>query len=463
MHPYTGIYYDSRKVQPGSIFVAISGTDSDGHNFIPAAINAGASLIIAERSMKVPEDVQLKIVSDSRLELASLSAEFYGNPQNKVDLIGVTGTNGKTTVTHLIQDLLPGTALLGTMGLKTSPKDDYQDMGNTTPQSTEIYKVLAELADDDYKYLAMEVSSHALEQKRVAGLKYKAAVVTNLTQDHLDYHLTMDNYFEAKAKLFKQVSDYVLLNADDEYYSRFKTKANDLKTISFAINAIADYQAQEINYGASGLSYKLLHHGQELGLVEMQLNGEFNVYNSLAAICLALEEGLEFKHLQKTLAQIPSVAGRFEIIRSQTSPMCIVDYAHSPDGLVNVLKGARQLVPANGKLICLFGCGGDRDITKRPKMGKIAYDMADFVYVSSDNPRSEEPDQIIADILTGIPDLTKVKVITDRADAIKEAVHNANSNDVVVVAGKGHEDYQILKNKTIHFDDREQVRKALAI
>ena len=350
--PYTGIYYDSRKVQPGSIFVAISGTDSDGHDFIPTAIEAGASLIIAEREVTVAENVEIKIVADSRLELARLSAKFYANPQEKVDLLAVTGTNGKTTVTHLIQELLNDTALLGTMGLKTNPQEDYQDMGNTTPQSTEIYKVLAGLADDSYKYLAMEVSSHALEQKRVAGLQYKAAIVTNLTQDHLDYHLTMDNYFAAKAKLLKQVSDYVLLNADDEYYSNFKVEAQGLKVVSFAINNAADYQASEINYGAAGLSYKLLHQGQELGLVEMQLNGEFNVYNSLAAICLALEEGNSFTDLQTKLAKIPAVAGRFEIIRTETSPICIVDYAHSPDGLINVLKGARQLLPSDGKLIC---------------------------------------------------------------------------------------------------------------
>lgn len=458
---YTNIHYDSRQVSPGSIFVAISGVDLDGHDYIQAALKKGATLIIAEKQVTVPEDVELIVVKDSRQELAKLSAEFYGNPENSIDLFAVTGTNGKTTVTHLLQELLPKQALLGTMGLKLSAQSDYEDLGNTTPQSKEIYKILADLVKDNYKSLAMEVSSHALEQKRVAGLEYKAGLVTNLTQDHLDYHLTMDNYFEAKAKLLDQVNDYVVLNADDEYFERFKNKIGDLRLVSFAINADADYKATEISYTNQGLVYKLIAKGQELGQVQMQLNGEFNVYNSLAAIVVALEEGMSFADLQKKLAKIPAVAGRFEVIKTETSPMCIVDYAHSPDGLMNVLKGARQLLPNGARLLCLFGCGGDRDMTKRPKMGKIAYDLADYIYVTSDNPRSEEPDQIIADILTGIPDLNKVKVIADRGEAIKQAVLEAKSNDILVVAGKGHEDYQILKDKTIHFDDREEVATAI--
>lgn len=458
---YTDIHYDSRKVTPGSIFVAIKGEDLDGHDYIEAAIEQGASLIVAEKQVTVPEGVKLQVVQNSRLELARLSAELYGHPETHIKLVAITGTNGKTTVTHLLQELLPQTALLGTMGLKVSAQAKYQDLGNTTPQSKEIYKILADLVKAKCRYLTMEVSSHALEQKRVAGLKYKAAVITNLTQDHLDYHVTMDNYFEAKAKLLKQVTDYVLLNADDEYYERFKAKAGGLRSLSFAINNQADYQAKDIAYTDQGLSYHLIQRGQDLGLVKMQLNGEFNVYNSLAAIAIALEEGLVFVDLQTKLVRIPVVAGRFEVIKTERSPMCIVDYAHSPDGLLNVLKGARQLLKANARLLCLFGCGGDRDMTKRPKMGKIAYQLADYIYVTSDNPRSEEPDQIIADILTGIPDLNRVKVIADRREAIRLAVSEASVDDILVIAGKGHEDYQILKDKTIHFDDREEVRRGV--
>ncbi|MDA0771408.1 MAG: UDP-N-acetylmuramoyl-L-alanyl-D-glutamate--2,6-diaminopimelate ligase [Cyanobacteria bacterium] len=500
---YTDIHYDSRQVSPGSIFVAIIGDDVDGHDYIKAAINKGAVLIIAEKQITVPEGIELCVVEDSRQELARLSSDFYGKPDQTIDLIAVTGTNGKTTMTHLLQELLPKTALLGTMGLKTSAKADYDDLGNTTPQSKEIYRILADLVNHNFKYLAMEVSSHALEQKRVAGLQYKAAVITNLTQDHLDYHVTMDNYFEAKAKLFKQVSEYVLLNADDEYYERFKNKLGSLTSFSFALNADADYQAidirpvskhsfdvqvaqkkvatarnarvafgdnsdfqnKSIEYNAAGMSYTVVAKGNRLGEVALQLNGQFNVYNSLAAIAVALEEGIKFEDIQKQLAKIPPVAGRFEVIQTETSPTCVVDYAHSPDGLLNVLQGARGLVDhANdSRLICLFGCGGDRDITKRPKMGTIAYDLADYIYVTSDNPRSEDPDQIIADILTGIPDLNKVKVIADRRQAIQAAVAEARQGDVLVVAGKGHEDYQILRTETIHFDDREEVRKGIGM
>ncbi len=463
---YTDVHYDSRKVTPGSIFVAIRGEKFDGSAYIDTAIKNGAKLIVAEKPVAVPETVKLIQVPDSRLELAKLSSEFYGNPSSKLKIIGVTGTNGKTTVTHLVQALLTAnankTALLGTMGLKLSPDSAYQDMGNTTPQSKEVQKILAELVDKNYQYLTMEVSSHALEQQRVAGIEFHTAIVTNLTQDHLDYHVTMDNYFQAKARIFKQVNGSVILNVDDEYYSRFKSATNQ-KLVTFGVYNNADYMAKNIQYTNAGLSYDLVKNGQELGSIKMKLNGQFNVYNSLAAIAVAGLEGMEFPLIQKTLAEIPPVTGRFEVIKTEYSPFCIVDYAHSPDGILNVLKGARELTKGKACLICLFGCGGDRDITKRPKMAKIAYELADFVYVTSDNPRSEDPDQIIADILTGMPDLNKVKVIADRRQAIQEAVLNASPNDVLVVAGKGHEDYQILKDRTIHFDDREQVHEAIKL
>ncbi len=464
---YTDIHYDSRKVTPGSIFVAISGEKFDGHAYIEAAIKNGAKLIVAEKQVSVPDGVEFLQVADSRAELARLSSEFYGNPSSKLKIIGVTGTNGKTTVTHLVQALLTAstkkTALLGTMGLKLNPDAEYQDMGNTTPQSKEVQKILADLVTENYQCLTMEVSSHALEQQRVAGILFQTAIVTNLTQDHLDYHVTMDNYFKAKARIFNQVNGTVILNVDDEYYSRFNAAASAHKIVTIGINNKADYSAENIQYTSEGLSYELVKAGQRLGSIKMRLNGQFNVYNSLAAIAAVSLEGLEFTLIQRVLAEIPPVAGRFELIKTANSPFCIVDYAHSPDGILNVLKGARELTQGTARLICLFGCGGDRDITKRPKMGKIAYDLADFVYITSDNPRSEEPDQIIADILTGIPDLNKVKVIADRAQAIREAVSNASADDVLVVAGKGHEDYQILKDRTIHFDDREQVREAIAL
>lgn len=461
---YNDFHYDSRKVNENSIFIAIEGEKVDGHKYIQEAINKGAKLIVFEKSKFNPGDLTKQAdfieVSNTQLELAKIADEFYDHPSSKLEIIGVTGTNGKTTVTHLIQSILTNCGLIGTIGFKANPSADYQDIGNTTPQAKELQKIIKDLVDQKYKYLTMEVSSHALEQYRVGEIKFKTAIVTNLTQDHLDYHITMDSYFEAKAKVFQQTTKFAILNIDDPYYQRFKEKAEKekLKVISIGVENSADYQAKNIKFDDDGLSYTL--NNVEF---KLKLNGMFNVYNSLAATVACLEEGLSLEKIAATLKNTAAVSGRFEVIKEANSPFCIVDYAHSPDGLLNILKGARTLLAnkKSGKLICLFGCGGDRDITKRPKMGRIAYDLADFIYVTSDNPRSEDPEQIIADILTGIPDLNKSKVIVSRSEAIKEAVLNANIDDILVIAGKGHENYQILKDKTIHFDDREEVRKAL--
>lgn len=494
---YKDIHYDSRKLEPGSIFVAIKGEKFDGHEFIVSAAQKGAKLVVVENAViqasqklkKLVEELKLKYpdtkiteVENTRKELAKLSHEFYGKPSKNLNLFGVTGTNGKTTVTHLLQSIFSSTgsncAIIGTMGLKKQVSEDYLDLGSTTPQSKETHEIITSLVKEKFKNVAMEVSSHALEQYRVHKLNFKTSVVTNLTQDHLDYHLTMENYFKAKAKLFKQTEKFVVLNADDEYYARFKQAAEQQGLIGISISAEAseeaDILAQNIKLNDGGLAYtleikeSLVNKIEDLKLnkleekIKLKLGGTFNVYNSLFAIAVALTENIELERIIDSLAKISTVAGRFETIKEGDSPLCIVDYAHSPDGLKNVLEGARILVKQkqNSKLICLFGCGGDRDITKRPKMGRIAYDLADKVYVTSDNPRSEDPEQIIADILTGIPDTQKVEIISDRASAIAKSIKDASSDDVVVVAGKGHEDYQILGDETIHFDDREEVRKA---
>lgn len=470
-----GPEYDSRKVKKASSFVAIIGEKSDGHDYIQQAIDKGAATIIADLTKKeelqslveANKEVNFTFVEDTRDELARLSAEEEGNPSEKLKVIGITGTNGKTTVTHLVQSIFANKrpcALLGTMGLKKTINDSYLDLGNTTPQSKEIQEIMANLLEENYDYLAMEVSSHAVDQKRTAYINFKSFAVTNLTQDHLDYHLTMENYFKAKAEALKQVTDCVVLNADDEYFPKFKAFAEKvgLKVVSVAIDKDADYQAKNISYAEAGLSYDLFKNGEKLLTVALKLNGTFNVYNSLFAIVLALNEGVTLAELEEILPKLEPVAGRFEVIQSATSPMCVVDYAHSPDGLENVLKGARALIKPGAKLVCLFGCGGDRDITKRPKMAKIAYELSDFVFVTSDNPRTEDPEQIVADILTGIPEMSKVKVIIDRRAAIEEAVKFCNKEDILVVAGKGHEDYQIIGETKIHFDDREEVRAVIS-
>ncbi len=482
----TSIEYDSRHVKPGSTFVCISGEKMDGHDYMAAAAKAGAAKLVIERGheteaaelQKQYPDLEIETVPNTRAALAWLSAKFYGNPSEKLSIIGITGTNGKTTITHIIQNIIGNDcALLGTMGLKSNPSAAYQDMGNTTPQSAEVQKILAALVESNHRYLTMEVSSHALDQHRTDQIKFSTAVVTNLTQDHLDYHKTMDRYLEAKAKIFLQTSKNAVLNADDSYYPQFLAAAQKagLNIINYSVVNDSDIKAENMSFNHLGLSFDLVIPTKsklrsnaipERTLFTLKLNGLFNIYNSLAAIAACLAEGISLNQIKTRLEATEPISGRFETIKTETSPLCIVDYAHSPDGLDNVLRGARELLRvtgSDGKLITVFGCGGDRDITKRPKMGRIAHELSDFVFVTSDNPRSEEPQQIIADILTGIPDLQRVNVIADRATAIREAIKSATVNDIVVVAGKGHEDYQILKDKTIHFDDREQVKAAISL
>jgi UDP-N-acetylmuramoyl-L-alanyl-D-glutamate--2,6-diaminopimelate ligase len=503
---YSSITCNSKEVQAASIFVCIKGTHADGHKYIEQAANAGASLIVISNEFAKAEGVFLDAVKkeypqveflfsdDTRMSLAELAAKFFNEPSKHIDVYGVTGTNGKTTVTHLIQEIFDeeGCALLGTIGVRYKSTDKYIELGNTTPQSNLIQEELSKVYARNLRKLTMEVSSHALDQKRCHGIEFKYSIVTNLTQDHLDYHHNMEEYLMAKAEIFKQSKHAAILNPDNEYFSRFKEEAlkSKLDIWTFAINtAQADLRAVNIKISQTGLEYGLemsdglktkyltlqnqetdtakadLDSFLKNSRIKLKLNGTFNIYNSLAAFLLALLEGISLELVFEKAPSLKAVPGRFETITAELKPLCIVDYAHSPDGLENILKGARDLISNSNftRLICVFGCGGDRDITKRPKMGRIAYDLADLVYVTSDNPRSEEPRQIIADILAGIPNLEKIEIIENRADAIKRAVSTALATDVVVVAGKGHEDYQILKDKTIHFDDREHVRAALAI
>jgi UDP-N-acetylmuramoyl-L-alanyl-D-glutamate--2,6-diaminopimelate ligase len=455
---------------------------------------AKAESIFLDTVKKEYPQLEFLFSDDTRMSLAELAAKFFNEPSKHIDVYGVTGTNGKTTVTHLMQEIFDdeGCALLGTIGVRYKSADQYIELGNTTPQSNLIQEELSKVYARNLRKLTMEVSSHALDQKRCHGIEFKYSIVTNLTQDHLDYHHNMEEYLMAKAEIFKQTKHAAILNPDNEYFSRFKEEAlkSKLDIWTFAINtAHADLRAVNVKISQTGLEYGLemsdglkakylavqnqesdkakadLDSFLKNSQIKLKLNGTFNIYNSLAAFLLALLEGISLEVLFEKALSLKAVPGRFETITADLKPLCIVDYAHSPDGLENILKGARDLISNSDftRLICVFGCGGDRDITKRPKMGRIAYDLADLVYVTSDNPRSEEPRQIIADILAGIPNLEKIEIIENRADAIKRAVSQAFVTDVVVIAGKGHEDYQILKDKTIHFDDREHVRKALAI
>lgn len=460
----TGISYNSKTIQKGEIFVCLVGEHTDGHEYAKMAYENGAAAFYCEKELPEINAPQI-IVESTRHQIADLAANFYDYPSKKINLIGVTGTNGKTTVTHLIQRIVEDAnkkcALIGTLGYKLSGSDSYHDAKHTTPQAPELQKTLEMIREKNIDYVAMEVSSHALEQNRVGGCDFNGAVFTNLTQDHLDYHITMNNYFEAKAILFKGLKEgcFAVINNDDEYAERFKSVVKDgVKIYTYGIKSKADITASNIDFSIYGAKFDCEILGQ-MKKVNLQMNGMFSVYNALAALSAGIAMGFDVDVCIKALEETKSVDGRFEIVAKK--PLVIVDYAHTPDGLENVLKAARELTPQNSRLICLFGCGGDRDATKRPKMGKIADENADIVFVTSDNPRSEDPQLIISDILAGIKSVNTQRVFVepDRGVAISMLKNVAKEDDVIIIAGKGHEDYQILKDKTIHFDDREQARK----
>ena len=459
-----GISYNSKKTQPDDVFVCLSGEHVDGHEYAEEAVANGACLCVVERVLNL--DIPQIVVADTQMALAQIADLFYASPSKKLNLIGVTGTNGKTTVTHLIQKLFEienkKCALIGTLGNKMFSEDSYHDAKHTTPQAPELQGLFYDIVKKNIPNVVMEVSSHALAQHRVDYTEFNGAVLTNLTQDHLDFHITMQNYFKAKAKLFENLctGDFAVINADDIYAAKFlEVISAGVKVYTYGINMPADVRADNIKFDESGASFTCDVQGKKYD-IKLVMNGMFSVYNVLAAVTVAVAQGFDIERSIKTLESIPGVAGRFEVVVNK--PTVIVDYAHTPDGLENVLKAAREITPEKGKLVCVFGCGGDRDATKRPKMGAIAEELADKVIVTSDNPRSEDPQQIITDILAGLKSVNNVVVEPDRELAIKEASKIANINDVVVVAGKGHEDYQILADKTIHFDDREKVREIFA-
>lgn len=458
-----GISYNSNTINSHEIFVCLKGEHVDGHDFAQKAFEKGAVALMCERPLNI--EIPQLIVKSTQEKIADLSACFYHNPSSELNLIGVTGTNGKTTVTHLIQKIFEQNskkcALIGTLGYKVSSKSEYMEAKHTTPQAPELQRTLQKLLKQDILNVVTEVSSHSLEQNRVRKCNFSGAVFTNLTQDHLDFHITMDNYFNAKAKLFKGLKKgaFAVINNDDKYAKRLiKEVPSGVQIVTYGVKNKSDLMAKNIEFASSGVSFTCDFRG-ETKEIKLMLNGMFSVYNALAAIGCALCNNISLEVSKEALEGTKSVAGRFEIVC--TSPLVIVDYAHTPDGLENILRAARELTPKDGSLICLFGCGGDRDATKRPKMGKIAQDLSDKIVITSDNPRSEDPQQIITDILSGLKLINPKTVFVepDRGEAIKMLKNLAGENDVVIVAGKGHEDYQILKDRTIHFDDREKVRE----
>lgn len=464
----TGISYNSKTTQKGDIFICLVGEHTDGHEFAQMAIDNGANALLVERKV---EDIKIPqvVVSSTRRKIADIADRFYSSPSKGINLLGITGTNGKTTVTHLIQKIFEENeqkcALIGTLGYKLSSNSEYRDAKHTTPQAPELQATLRMIKDvEKIDNVVMEVSSHALEQNRVGGCRFNGAVLTNLTQDHLDYHITMDNYFDAKALLFKGLKEdgFAVINADDAYGERFLSVIPEgVRKFTYGVKNNASVMAKDINFSLNGAEFTLTENGRQ-HRVNLHMNGMFSVYNVLAAVSASLAMGIDIEVSLKALQNVKGVAGRFEAVVKK--PLVIVDYAHTPDGLENVLKSAREITPSDGKLICLFGCGGDRDATKRPKMGAIAEKLADKIVITSDNPRSEDPQIIITDIIAGLKSVNTENVIVepDRGIAIGLLKTIATNNDVVIIAGKGHEDYQILKDKTIHFDDREEARKVFA-
>lgn len=462
----SGISYNSKTTKKGDIFICLTGEFTDGHEYAQNAVENGAAALLTERKLNVDKKIPQVVVCSTRHKIADIADRFYSSPSRGINLIGITGTNGKTTVTHLIQKIFEENgekcALIGTLGYKLSSGGEYRDAKHTTPQAPELQATLRMIKDvEKIDNVVMEVSSHALEQNRVGGCCFNGAVLTNLTQDHLDYHITMDNYFEAKALLFKRLTegDFAVINADDNYAERFISAVpENVRRFTYGVKNSADVMAKDINFSLNGAEFTLVTNDGEFP-VNLHMNGMFSVYNVLAAVTASLAMGIELKVALKALENVKGVAGRFEVVAKK--PLVIVDYAHTPDGLENVLNSAREITPKDGKLICLFGCGGDRDATKRPKMGAIAEKIADKIVITSDNPRSEDPQTIITDIIAGLKSTNpeKVTVEPDRGHAIALLKTIAGNNDVVVIAGKGHEDYQILKDRTIHFDDREEARK----
>ena len=458
-----GLAYDSRSVAEGDLFFCIPGARHDGHRWAAQAVRAGAAALCVERPTGA--GVTEMVVSDARRAMARIAARFYGNPADALTLLGVTGTNGKTTTTFLLESILraaghsPG--LIGT--IETRAGDLVYPGVRTTPESVDLHRLFREMTDRDVTAVAMEVTSHGLSLGRVEGLRFAAAAFTNLSQDHLDFHAGMDDYFEAKRSLFvPERLERGAVNVDDPYGQRLLA-TTEVPCIGFGISAAADLRAQEVSFSPSGTSFVVESGGARLRAAT-SLVGSFNVYNCLAAASVALQAGIDLDVAIRGLERSGGVPGRFEVVDAGQPYTVVVDYAHTPDSLDNVLRAARGLA-TEGRVLCVFGCGGDRDRGKRPLMGAVAARLADVVLVTSDNPRNEDPEAIVGEILEGVvaeraggPDAVDV----DREAALRTALNWARTGDVVVIAGKGHETGQeFVGGHKIPFDDREVARRVL--
>ena len=454
----SGVSYDSRRTRPGDLFVAIAGYETDGHRFIPMAVEKGASCVLCQQ--KPDFDIPYILVPDSRAALARLGRNWFGDPAASMTMVGVTGTNGKTTTTYLLKDILEQClgAKVGLIGTNQNMiGGEVLHTERTTPESFELQALFRSMADAGCTHVVMEVSSHALCLQRVAGVPFTVGLFTNLSQDHLDFHKTMENYCDAKALLFRQ-SETGVYNADDPWAERVTQNA-PCPLLSFGERG-GDLMARNIQLSVGGVSFDAIC-GSETVPIHVDIPGEFTVYNALGVLAAAKALGVPLAGSARVLAKSAGVKGRVEVVPVPWDYTVLIDYAVTPDAIENVLTTVRGF--AKGRVVILFGCGGDRDRGKRPKMGKIAARLADFVIVTSDNPRTEDPDFIISEILPGLEGASTPYVVEpDRVKAIRYALDHAQTDDVIILAGKGHETYQIIGHEKRHLDEREVVAEYIA-
>ena len=460
-----GISQDSRDIRDNYLFIAKEGFNKDGHDFIDEAIRNGAKCILLEKEIRPKDHITYIWVEDVEDAIAYFSSRFYNEPSKKLNVIGVTGTNGKTSTTYFIKSILDvngiNTGLMGTMGVKIN--DEKIDTVNTTPDSIIINSTMDKMVKSNIDSIVMEVSSHALDFKRVEYIDFSIGIFTNLSKDHLDYHKTIENYFKSKEKLFYKTRKYNIINTDDEHGRELlKHVANRIDIITYGIENKADVYATEIEYSMNKVRF-LLNYGDDNEVVTLNIPGKFNIYNALAAASCGIAYSLDLKQIKDGLEKLDHVKGRFEVVETGRDFSVIIDFAHTPDGLDNVLKSIRQF--AEGRVITVFGAGGNRDKTKRPEMGRTVAAYSDYIIITSDNPRFEQPEQIIKDIEVGVR-VREAKVeyttIVDRIEAIEYALSIAKAKDIILLAGKGHETYTIIEDKTYPCDEREIVLNYLS-
>jgi len=459
------ISIDSRNIRRNTLFICINGLHVDGHNFIKSAHADGTCAVVIDRDVEdLPKDITVIKVEKSRAALSYIAANFFNSPTEKLRLAGVTGTNGKTSTTYFVESLLHEnkvkTGVIGTIETRIDSDIVQIDFAtSTTPDSIELQQILAHMVKKDVDSVVMEVSSHALELHKVDGFLFEVSIFTNLTQDHLDLHGTMENYKRAKSKLFA-ISKNSVINIDDEV-GQFMIEQSRGEVLTYSIEKDSDLMAKDIVYSSTGVDFNVCFKG-EVHSFRVPIPGKFSVYNALGSIGAGIVLGIPFDVMQNALRNLRAVPGRIQSIDNNKNLTVIVDYAHTPDGLENIIGAVRDFT--KGKVITVFGCGGDRDKTKRPLMGEIAGKMSNFCVITSDNPRTEDPDSIMDEIEVGVkPENENYVKIVDRREAIKYAISMATEEDAVIIAGKGHENYQIFKDKSIHFDDSEVAKEILDV